>query len=184
MLPGDYRRLMYSWVDYIILLNNNNKNLNAAFVELTGIINKLTIQNQSRPQPMEKQPTLLKGSGLHCQTQGIWKSKWDWNSKMLRETSYANKALHRLHQATVHSTVLRHEPDWFKTTGDIYAMVHLPINMIFVIASSNRLDLSVNHQWYGSYLRHTKFVETIQRNKLRNIMIWPLEKLSPEGSAK
>ena len=77
VLPSDYRRLMYSWVDYIIMQNNNNKNLYAAFVELTGINNKLTTQNQSQPQSMEKQPTLLKSSGLHCQTQGIWKSKWD-----------------------------------------------------------------------------------------------------------
>ena len=71
VLPGDYRRLMYSWVDYITMQNNSNKNLYAASVELTGIINKLTTQNQSQPQPMEKQPTLLKSSGLHCQTQGI-----------------------------------------------------------------------------------------------------------------
>ena len=96
VLPGDYRRLMHSWVDYIIMQNNNNKNLYAASVELTGIINKLTTQNQSQPQPqpIDKHPTLLKGDGLHCLAQGIWKSKWDWNSKMLRETSYANKALH------------------------------------------------------------------------------------------
>ena len=151
VLPGDYRRLMYSWVVYIIMQNNNNNNnLHAAFVELTGINNKLTTQNQSRPKPIEKQPTLLKGSGLHWQTQGIWKSKWDWNFKMLPETSDANKALLRLHQETVDSTVLRHEPDWFKAKGIIYAMVHLPSNMIFVIASSNRLDLSVKQQWYGS----------------------------------
>ena len=184
VLPGDYRRLMHSWVDYITMQNNNNKNLNAVSAELTGIINKLTNQKQNQPQSMEKQPTLLKGYDLHCQTKGIWKSKWDWNSKMLRETSYANKALCRLHQETVDSTVLRHEPDWFKAKGIIYAMVHLPSNMIFVIASSNRLDLSVKQQWYGSYLRNTKFHKTIQRNKLRNIMIWPLEKLPPEGSAK
>ena len=63
-------------------------------------------------------------------------------------------------------------------------MVYLPSNMSFVIASSHRLDLSVKQQWYGSYLRRTKFHRTIQRDKLQNILVWPLEKLSSEGTAK
>ena len=75
VLHGDYSRLMYRWVDYIIV-QNNNKNVYAASVELTGVKNKLTTQ------PMDKQPTLLKVFGLHCQAQGIWKSKWGWNSNM------------------------------------------------------------------------------------------------------
>ena len=145
--------------------NNNNQNNipNAAFAELTGKNNKLTTQQIQSQQ----------------KHQGVWKKQLDWNVKLLQQTSFRNKALSKLLDATQHSKQLLQAPLCsLQTAGMLYAIVHLPTNMIYVIGSLKRLDISLKQQWYGAYLRNTKFHRTIQKGSMRQLLAWPLEMIS------
>ena len=54
----------------------------------------------------------------------------------------------------------------FKTTGMIYAMVHLRTNRIYVIATKRKLSTSFKQHWYSAYLRNTKFHRSFAKGKL------------------
>jgi hypothetical protein len=64
-----------------------------------------------------------------------------------------------------------------KSKGFIYAMIHLRTNKFFVIATQKNLRASFKQHWYSAHLRNTKFHRILSKGKLRDVMIWPLEKL-------
>ena len=56
-------------------------------------------------------------------------------------------------------------------------MIHLRTNKFFVIATQKNLRASFKQHWYSAHLRNTKFHRILSKGKLRDVMIWPLEKL-------
>jgi len=94
---------------------------------------------------------------------------------MLNQTHYRKRVLQTLQTSTTQSNKLLQQPSIFQLTGMIYAMVHLPTNKLFVIATQKNLRASFKQHWYSAQLRNTKFHQAIAKGKLREVMIWPLE---------
>jgi len=108
--------------------------------------------------------------------EGFWETHLQWNYSMLNQTHYRKRVLQTLQTSTTQSNKLLQQPSIFQLTGMIYAMVHLPTNKMFVITTQKNLRASFKQHWYSAQLRNTKFHQTIAKGKLREVMIWPLEK--------
>ena len=169
MLPGDHRELMYSWVDHVTMKNKNqiNKKLTAVSVELTGTNNKL-IHRQFQNLSHQKYPNNGKGKGF-------WSIHLLWNYKMLCHATYKKSVLNNL-QVLTGKFKDNFYPSILQTAGMIYAMIHLPTNSIFVIATKKKISTSFKQHWYSAYIRNTKFHRILQEGRLRDVMVWPLEK--------
>ena len=107
--------------------------------------------------------------------QGFWETHLLWNYSMLNQTHYRKRVLQTLQTCTAQSNIMLQQPSIFQLTGMIYAMVHLPTNKLFVIATQKNLRASFKQHWYSAQLRNTKFHQAIAKGKLREVMIWPLE---------
>ena len=58
-------------------------------------------------------------------------------------------------------------------------MVHLPTNSIYVQIATKPLYIAVKQHWYGRHHRESRFHKLLGGN-VRNLMIWPLEKITEE----
>ena len=128
----------------------------------------------AKNQTIQSHPEKNKFNSKFKNEFGLRKNHIDWNQQMLQCPTLSNRVLRTLKFHTNQSTdLLLHT----NTKGFIYAMICLRTNMFFIIATRNNLRASFKQQWYSAHLRNAKFHRTISKGKLRNVMIWPLEKL-------
>jgi len=120
--------------------------------------------------------------GIHSPRNGIWKKHLLWNLKLLRQSSHRKQILQKLQNNTKHLAEQIQLPTILNSSGMFYALVHLPTNKIFVIATPKRIQISFKQNWYSAFIRNTNFHRTISKGKIRDVIAWPLEKIQTQNT--
>ena len=120
--------------------------------------------------------------GIHSPRNGIWKKHLLWNLKILHQSNHRKQVLQKLHNSTKHLTELIQLPTVLNSSGMIYALVHLPTNKIFVIATAKRIQISFKQNWYSACIRNTNFHRTISKGKIQDVIAWPLENIHTQNT--
>ena len=105
-----------------------------------------------------------------------------WNLSILHQSSHQKQVLQKLQNHTKHLTEQIQLPTILNSSGMIYALVHLPTNKIFVIATPKRIQISFKQNWYSAFIRNTNFYRTIAKGKIRDVIAWPLEKIHTQNT--
>ena len=132
--------------------------------------------NQQQITEQPKMMTELMPKNM--QNYGVWKRHMQWNANMLQQKHFQKTSLKKLQAATLCSF----DADLFSSlqlSHWIYAMVHLPTNSIYVQIATKPLYIAVKQHWYGRHHRESRFHKLLGGN-IRNLMIWPLEKITEE----
>lgn len=115
------------------------------------------------------------------QSKGVWQHHLQRMLNILKQDSYRNRALKKLHNVCRCTPdgrpILQMSLDLFKKKGLIFALVHLRTNSIYVSMTNRAPYKAIKHHWYAAEYYASRFHKLLLDSKLRDYFVWPLESI-------